>query len=169
MNGWRVTKYHPARRDSLGRYLASDWTAISDVGRSFDGVVLTLQRYLSVEQAYVDTAMTFHSEAGSPQLVARDVEPDRPPGVVFPGEVPMEAPAEGARLTPTQAAMTIRACLRELFWCRLEGADGGCGVHFGYDFYMYLTGLPQAPRTHAIARERGLFVESLRSPDLAEP
>jgi hypothetical protein len=39
----RVTKYDPALRvGGRGAFTGDDWTSVSDVGRTFDGVVLTL-------------------------------------------------------------------------------------------------------------------------------
>ncbi len=168
MIGWRVTRYDPARRDAQGRYVHPDWTSIADVGRSFGGEVLTFGAYLRVESAYVDTVVAFHAEQGSPALFARAVEPGPPAPPALRGEALPAPPAEGAVVEPAQLPMLVRSCLRELFWCRVEALDGACSVHFGYDLYLYLAGRSEAPRTRALARGLGLFVEPFVSPYLPE-
>jgi hypothetical protein len=50
-----------------------DWTSVSDIGKSFGGEVLSAEKYLRVEQAYVDVVFAIYSEAGTPILHARDV------------------------------------------------------------------------------------------------
>ncbi|MFZ5897295.1 MAG: hypothetical protein ACOY0T_39930 [Myxococcota bacterium] len=37
-------------------------------------------------------------------------------------------------------------------------------IHFGYDFYVYLVGMPMTSQTRDIASTSGLFVEPFRSP-----
>jgi len=48
MNSYSVTKYHPETRGEI-----DEWTEISDINRTFDGVVFTLEEYLRVESNYV--------------------------------------------------------------------------------------------------------------------
>jgi hypothetical protein len=49
---YRITKYNPALRDANGAFKGDDWTACSDVGRAFGGVVLTQAEYQRIEDAY---------------------------------------------------------------------------------------------------------------------
>src|SRR5262249_56008880 len=42
---FRVTKYDPRFRDSRGAYMREDWIAMSDIGKSFEGVTLTASEY----------------------------------------------------------------------------------------------------------------------------
>lgn len=127
---YRVTKYDPAFHDRAGRYLREEWTSISDIGRSFGGIVLTRKEYLRVEDAHVETALAFLREAGCGSLVAVGVENH--------GGCP-SAPAKGDRLAGPQLGEAIHRLLRAEFWCRLEG--DGCFVHVGYDYYLYV-GVP---------------------------
>ena len=62
---WRVTKYDPRFRDEHGHYtLIEEWTSPSDIGETFDGNELTLDDYLRVEEAYIDSAIAFMEENG---------------------------------------------------------------------------------------------------------
>jgi hypothetical protein len=47
---YRVTKYDPAHRAASGAY-RDEWTSFSDIGRSFGGVILTVEQYQRIEDA----------------------------------------------------------------------------------------------------------------------
>jgi hypothetical protein len=150
---YRVTKYDPALRDLDGRYLREEWTSAGDIGRLFDGVVLTREEYLRVEDAHVETVLAFLREAGCGCLLAVGVENH--------GGSP-SAPAEADRQAGAQLGETIRRLLRGEFWCRLEG--NGCFLHVGYDYYLYV-GVPSpCPQAYLLASHLGLFVEEFASP-----
>lgn len=67
MYGWRIIKYNPAFRDERGAYLKDEWTSVSDVGKSFDGEVLTFEEYYKIENAYVasDLPISYRSWTAS--------------------------------------------------------------------------------------------------------
>ncbi len=156
---YRVTRYDPALRDGRGAFVPSTWTARSDIGRSFDGHVLTEDEYLRAEDAYVSSAMAFMHEAGVDRLTMVGVED--PAGHEEPGLTPSEG---GTVAVGGDFEASCRAILRERFWCRLESATAGAYVHFGRDFYMYV-GVPRlCPEAVALASSRGLSAEPLRSP-----
>lgn len=161
---WRVTKYNPKHRDVDGKYLHDEWTSIADVGRTFTDGGLTLESYLNVESAYVDTATQFIEESGAPRLFARDVEATNVAAAHGAAAVIERPPREGEEIVLADLARLCRLCLRELLWCRIESADGTCFVHFGYDFYMYVGSPIDCRRTIDFARRIGLFVEPRESP-----
>jgi hypothetical protein len=53
MKKYNISKYNPELKDNSGRYLKEDWTAISDIGKSFDGKVLSSEDYLEMEDKYI--------------------------------------------------------------------------------------------------------------------
>ena len=168
MSGWRLSKYDPAWRDALGRYSKEEWTSAHDVGKRIGQHVLATEEYLGVERAYIETTIAFHSDAGSPPLVARDIERGgTAPNV--PGDVVAHPPREGRPVERTDLATLIRSCLREIVWCRLEADDRSCMIHFGYDYYVYLTGPQVSAHTVALARAGRLFLEPCESPYLRSP
>lgn len=64
MHKYRISKYNPLFRDEDGSYQKNEWTAISDIGKCFDGIVLTDEKYISVEDKYVNAVkliIKFHS------------------------------------------------------------------------------------------------------------
>ena len=53
MHRYEITKYNPSFRDEKRRYLKDDWTAIGDIGKSFEGELLTIDSYKKVEDSYI--------------------------------------------------------------------------------------------------------------------
>jgi hypothetical protein len=149
---YRVTKFDPANRNEVGHYTTDEWYLHSQIGDTFDGVLLTEDEYLRVEDAYIATAMRFHVDAGQPDIFAISVEDNRKLG----------APAEGCLITANQLPGLCRAMLREDYWCRIEGC--GFFIHFGYDFYMYIGTCDASEHTLVFAQSQGLFPEPFVSP-----
>ena len=52
--GCEIVKYQPKYYKD-GVYTKDEWISVSDIGKNFDGEVLTKEEYLRVESAYVDT------------------------------------------------------------------------------------------------------------------
>ena len=148
---YRITKYDPSVRNSGGTY--TEWTSVSDVGRSFNGTPLTMPKYRRVERAYVVSAVEFLRESGVESLTVRCLE-NRGDAVLTFGN--------GDVVSLEQIATIIPQLLREEFWCKLEGSDSF--VHIGWDYYMYV-GVPRpCAISQQLAASLGLFVESFRSP-----
>jgi hypothetical protein len=58
MYKYNISKYNPAFRDSNWRYMKEDWTAISDIGKTFDGKILTVEDYIATEDSYIKAIQT---------------------------------------------------------------------------------------------------------------
>jgi hypothetical protein len=138
--------------------LANEWTSISDIGRTYQGHVLTTETYEKVENAYLDTALSFLNEAGTNQLNVR----------FHPQEIsPPKRFNNGASIGIAEIREVLRSLLREEYWCRLEAPDGTY-IHVGHDYHMFLGGAPSASQNWiSSATERGLFV--VRSPSPCKP
>ncbi|RYD25669.1 MAG: hypothetical protein EOP86_27010 [Verrucomicrobiaceae bacterium] len=153
----RITKYDPTCRNSAGHYTKPEWISYSDIGRAYEGVTLTEEAYLKTESAYLATVLSFHAEAGFPEIRALGVE----------CHAAVPCPAEGAVVTHVELEAVCRSLLREAYWCRLEGAD--FFIHFGYDYYMYIGTGPKCRGSLMLARRLGLFPEPFVSPYHADP
>ncbi|WP_438015511.1 hypothetical protein WMF18_32215 [Sorangium sp. So ce315] len=160
-----MSKYDPSRRDVAGRYVNGEWTSVCDIGKFIGRQVLTVEEYLRVENAYIETSMAFHLDTGAPPLLAHDVEAA---GSIpnLPGQVVLAPPAEDHLVGRSELPVIIRSCLREIVWCRLEAKDGSCVIHFGYEYYMYLVGICLKMSAVEVAQAVGLFMEPFRSPYL---
>ncbi|MCH7725619.1 MAG: hypothetical protein IH991_03935 [Planctomycetes bacterium] len=158
MHQYRVTKYDPKYRNRSGAFTRGDWIAVSDIGSTFNGVVLTAFAYLAVENAYVESALAFFAEAGVESLAISSLENH---GNYANSDIPF---ADGHMCSLLEVADIARLNLRSSIWCRLV-ADNAF-LHFGYDYYMYV-GLPTpCPASIDFATRSGLFVEPFESPYL---
>lgn len=145
----RITKYAPQFRKPTGEYTRHEWTAYSDVGRVYNGVKLTLDEYLRVEEAHLDAAEAFLREAQVPSLTVRGLEN------ALQQQMPLH---DGDQLAVHQIREPLRNVLREEFWCRFEGDNSY--IHIGWDYCV-----PQScPHARGLAEKLGLFVEEMPSP-----
>lgn len=149
---WRITRYDPARRDSRGAYVGETWTSISDIGRKFDGEVLTSAEYTQVESAYLTAVADFARDS---EITALEVR-----GHEFGGDL-----KDGDVLGVEECMTVVRAMLRDELFCRLEDPDGHFAVHVGYDLYMYVGSDFPCDRAVESTRNGILYVdEELISP-----
>ena len=163
MPGYRITKYDPAFRDASGRYTRSEWTAVSDVGRTFDGKVFERGEYLRVEGAYVSAVRSMMDALGIVELEVRDFEQHECLADDGPGQA--VSLTEHCVVRGLEVESVVRLGLREVIWCRLVGANGFY-VHFGHDYYLYAGWSDR--RSEVIPAFAGLFVESFPSPYASE-
>jgi hypothetical protein len=171
MDWWRISKYDPAFRDERYRYTRDEWTSVSDIGRSFDGVTLDLQTYLTTEAAYVASVREFMVDARLTTLRVASLEPPRFTEVLrdhrFPDAADLEQLAgdlrDGMEVSGGRLDQVLRLKLREVLWCRLEEADRFV-VETGHEYYLHLG--TTAPSQRAVSRthELGLFVEEWSDP-----
>ena len=155
----RVTKYDPALRDERGAFAGDDWTAVSDVGSTFNGELLTLHKYLEVEARYLCAVAAFLAEADIEAMTVLDVES-------------YEArwwPEDGESLTRLESVDIVREMLRHRGFCRLE-APRDVYVHVGDDYHLYVGGNVSCRQTLKVAAEASLFVdEDFTSPYHVNP
>lgn len=73
MYKFNISKYNPAFRDSNWRYIKEDWTAISDIGKVFDGKMLTVADYMSTEDNYIKAIQAIFQFCNLTYLKVEDV------------------------------------------------------------------------------------------------
>lgn len=72
MHSYRLTKFDPRLRLPNGRFDGEDWASINDIGTTFNGVVLTHERYAEVENAHITAVEAFARESGVSRLALRE-------------------------------------------------------------------------------------------------
>ncbi len=142
-----------AFRDAGGRHLKDEWTAISDIGCEYDGVVLTREAYQPVEDAYVTAAESFLNEAGAAALTVASLAVPKGVMLDFRG---------GDTLRIDRIRGVARRVQTEEFWCRLEAEDDY--VHFGYGYYMHIGVSHPCRALQRRGAELGVFVENVSLP-----
>ena len=66
---------------------------------------------------------------------------------------------EGQNVTAENIDKIIRDCLRNVCWCKLESDD--VYVHFGYDYYVYISTHTDTDTLIGICDKYNLFVEKI--------
>ncbi len=73
MYKYSITKYNPSFKDDENRYLKDDWTAISDIDKTFDGEKLTIEDYRKTEDSYIAAINLIIDYLSLPYLKVDDV------------------------------------------------------------------------------------------------
>lgn len=153
MHEYRVTKYDPRQRNPVsGAYLRDEWTSVADVGRSYDGRMLTMADYERVEQAHIDFLLALAEREDAFPLTIEALEDMR-------AHSPWH---EGQKVTPALFGAVVRDILREECWCRLIAPE--FFIHFGYEFYLYVGCSHTTEAIAPLAAAYGLFAEPMTSP-----
>ena len=158
---WRVTKYNPKNRDHNGWYTKDEWTRYNDIGEIFEGQMLTEAEYVKIEDAYIQAVLLF-------------VECLSIDGLTIVGLECIERRRKTTKIDriiiknnkfyPKKAlSIIVQSILRNKFWCKLE-YDDTMYVHFGWDYYMYVSSAKACKATIKKIEAMGLFVEKFRSP-----
>lgn len=100
---------------------------MSDVGRTYGGVLVTREEYDRTEDAYLAAAKAFLEEAAVQVMFIRGLED-------WHGRYPQFS--EGAVIPVEEIAPLLTLVLWAELWCRLETLDAF--VHIGYDYYMFV-------------------------------
>ena len=147
---YRITKYNPANRIN-GAYMTDEWTSISDIGKVFDGTILSQDTYLKTEKAYIDCCIELIEKAKISKLSIKKAE-YYTDNMRFPSSIS----------NAQEIRQVITACLREQCWLKLVAKD--FFIHFGYDYYMYVGSVLSEETVAVTATKYGLFCEEHPSP-----
>jgi hypothetical protein len=154
---YRVTKYNPEYRDSrTGGYLKDEWTAISDVGKEYDGRIFTNEEYDLVEDAYVKAVLSFMDDVGVENLKLVNLWN----GNKF-QDNKIKIKENESYNCENLSALT-RLMLRETIGGKLINKN--MFVHFGYDYYMYVGVNKEPNKALKAVRDLGLYAERFASP-----
>jgi hypothetical protein len=146
-HSWRVSRYEPALR-ARGSERES-WTDHSDVGKCFNGITLTEEEYLRVENLYIDAVTRFAVDA------AGDVFE-----VVYVGHQETGfGVSRGQTIPRSDLAPLVRGNLRGDLDCALQAAAGTCQIEFGFDLYIRVAAVNACERAVAETERAGLYVE----------
>ena len=166
---WRITKYNPVFRDEDGYYtLKEEWTCPSEIGKIIDEKEFTLDDYLRVEAAYVNTVMTFLSECGLStlrilQLSRIDISKEDKSSTLYETEFDVLDLQEDKEVSQNEIRTICKMILRNFVGCQFYSKNNFF-VHFGWDYYMYIGSNVKCPLSIKFARDNGLFAEETRSP-----
>ena len=129
----RITKYNPQYRNKHGAYLKDEWTAISDIGKTFNHELCTFENYIAVENAYVQAVLLFVDYLKIPSFLLTSLEDH---DILERGThlttdmINLYKKIKKKQLIPKKELdPCIRLILREIIWGKLE--SDLMQVHFG--------------------------------------
>ncbi|MEK4523363.1 hypothetical protein MKX96_17170 [Psychrobacillus sp. FSL W7-1493] len=165
---WRVTKYNPEFRDENGYYtLREEWTCPSEMGKTINGNEFTLNEYLQVEAAYIDSVIKFIEETSIDSLRILQLEctisEEDKTSPLYEKEFETMVLKEDALVNKNDIRLICKMVLRNFIWCQLYSKNNFF-VHFGWDYYMYIGSKVNCLSAIEFASNNGLFVEQCASP-----
>jgi hypothetical protein len=174
MLSYRITKYNPKFRDDKGAYQKNEWISISEIGKKFDDIELTVDAYVRSENSYINAIHSFMNALNIKSLTVsglenryRLTENDRRYPELYSGRMIATARSvkDGDNLVGIELDNFCRLSLRNQLWGILEN-DSQMFFHFGYDYYMYI-GAANTPESVIKQIDgSGLFIEEFESPHL---
>ncbi len=167
---YRITKFDPKKRNKEGHFLDnSEWTAISDIGKS-EYRNVGYEEYEKTETAYVESIKLILNEKNIPSLKIDSLElrgsfeefenykkDGRLKNIDVDFNSEIDTLENGTFLNLKQVQKMIRLILRETVWMNL--LDSAFKIILGYDYYMYVECSELTNLTIKRIEEMGLFVE----------
>ena len=172
MYSWRITKYNPAFRISNGSYNKPEWSSFSDIGKSFEGVELSLNEYLQIESKYINAIILFINNLKIPYLKILDLEKYTLSNEIinkykkiYPYKIVniFNKIKNNAKYNIEEIDVISKLVLREHIWLKLE-YENKFFIHFGYDYYLYIGSIIKNNLLIDKIINDGLFVEEYNSP-----
>ncbi len=164
---WRISKYDPLLRDAAGVYHGDEWTFAAQVGTVVGGHRLELAEYLAMEDKYVSLTLRFVVESGISSLWVENLQNRFTKKALKQAKHGLAHPFEdGAHirdrdlLTGEAIERACRLNLREFLYCDLCEPNR-FSLHFGWDYYLYITSVFPCPESLRYAHDLGLFVEDI--------
>lgn len=146
---WKITKYDPNLK-------TDEWTAMSDVGKVYNGKIFELKEYLRVENLYLHAIQLIARHNGVSFFEISSLELLRRP------DTPLLDVVDHSSVDLESALVIAQKVLREELWCKLLHPK--MIVHFGYDYYMYIGSAKSSTLELEKIRDMGLFIEEKKSP-----
>ena len=166
MYSWRITKFDPTLRNDNGAFKYDEWTSVSDIHKKFNNIELTLESYISAENAYVNAIMLMMRSNSVDFFKISDLEKR---GYDYLDEIGLDTDRKLLSILKDKDSISkndidkvARLILREQMWCKLSNSS--MFVHFGYDYYMYIGCCEKSQIELEAIRKSGLFVEEMESP-----
>ena len=120
-----IVKYMPEGYDDNGVYCRDEWTDFSDIGKTFDGVIFTMEEYLEIENRYIECAVDIMDASQCTFLTIGYVHDYNNKGYRYKDRVRRE-----------QLRDVLRDILRNEVWCVLVNLKHNVQINFGWDYYM---------------------------------
>lgn len=165
-----IVKYNPVFYNDNGVYCKDEWTSVSDIGKSFNGKVLTKEEYFVVENDYVDAVCEILQVVGADSLTIEYIEKcddwiEEQMVISKITEQDFKLFALGKNLKQGQTIginefrNSVQLCLREYIYVIFSNRACNLKIKFGYDYYMYVECLLSKEKLSEITARHSLFLD----------
>ncbi len=171
MKHYRITKYDPLNRNAKGHYLYDHWTEFGDIGRTMEGELVTVEKYLSVESDYINAIVEILREnkidhlrvVGLDKRLLQESIKDDKEKWYHRTEFETIDLFEDKKVSIDEIAIICQMNFRYYCGLSLEVKDLFF-IHFGYDLYVYV-GVPTISEELKIKLNKTqIFIEDCYSP-----
>lgn len=171
MKHYRITKYDPSNRNEQGHYLYDHWTEFGDIGRTLEGELVTVEKYLSVEQDYVNAIIEILRENKVDHLRVVGHDKKRLQESIKENkekwfhriEFDNIDLFEDTKISLEEVAIICQMNFRNYCNISLEVKDLFF-VHFGYDMYVYIGVTEITEELKSKLNKTQIFIEDCYSP-----
>lgn len=165
---WRITKYNPIFRNENGHYLQDEWICPSEIGKVLNGDLFTLENYLLIENAYIETIIEFLNEKKHYSLRVigasnTSISNEAKTSMLYENEFGEINIKEDMLVNINEIRIICKMRLRNFVGFQLISKNNFF-VHFGWDYYMYIGSSQKSVTAIDFASKNGLFVEEYCSP-----
>ena len=153
-----IVKYEPQYYDENGVYQKDEWTYYGDIGKEYEGRVVTMEDYLDVENRFIDITRTILETAGCTYITLgyvevlgkrRSIEAMRRMGL-----------KEGMRIRVEKIDSYLRMSLRGEAFIVFINSRKGVQFDFSEDvLYMHLYCRIPEEELRTIVETRGLYLD----------
>lgn len=172
---YRITKYDPKNRNEKGHYLYDHWTEFGDIGRTLEGELVTIEKYLTVESDYINAVIQILKENNieylrviglDKKILKYSLNEDK--GKWFHrDEFETINLFEDKKVTIDEIEIICQMNFRYYCGVSLEIKDKFY-IHFGYDMYMYVGKIYISDVLINKLNSTSVFVEECYSPYYSE-
>ena len=175
MKHYRITKYDPLNRNEQGHYLHDHWTEFGDIGRTLEGELVTIDKYLVVEADYINAVVQILKANHVDHLRVVEMnkkflqESIKDNKGKWSHRLEFESIDlyEDKKVSIDEIELICQMNLRYYCNISLEIKDLFY-VHFGYDMYMYV-GTPNiTEKLRKRLNATSIFIEDYHSPYYSE-
>jgi hypothetical protein len=175
MKYYRITKYDPLNRNEKGHYLYNHWTEFGDIGKTLEGELVTIEKYLTVESDYIDAVIQILKENKvehlrvvglDKKLLKYSINENK--GQWFHRhEFETVDLFEDKKVTIDEIEIICQMNFRYYCGVSFEIKDKFY-IHFGYDMYMYVGAPNLSDELMKELNSTSVFVEECYSPYYSE-
>jgi hypothetical protein len=175
MKQYRITKYDPLNRNDQGHYLYDHWTEFSDIGKTLEGEIVTIEKYLEVEADYINAIIDILKEnqikylrvVGYEKRGRQQSIKDNKGKWFHRSEFETIDLSEDKKVSIDEIEVICQMMFRYYGHLSLE-INKLAFIHYGFDMYVYVgvTNISEGLREKL--NQTSIFIEEFQSPYYSE-